>query len=230
MGCLCIYLISSINSICSSISKCLPNLPYSLSLVQSTVFCPSTSRCLLDLPHTHNNYSHLHLVNILHWGILHLQNSEMYEYSDHRYFASLNSRSRLVDRIFGNVPWHYLGVRFSGVIEQDMIPCLVLVHPRKTCHSMTEKCWLGCKEPKHRRKKRFSSKTCIDESLHEILVLVAPENSKGSDESLYPCSLSRAIAAPNRNKSKKGGKDEESIQSSTTPDPGYHMGKWQTHN
>ena len=27
-------------------------------------------------------------------------------------------------------------------------------------------------------------------------------------------------------KSKKGGKDQESIQSSTTPDPGYHMGKW----
>ena len=26
---------------------------------------------------------------------------------------------------------------------------------------------------------------------------------------------------------KKGGKDQESIQSSTTPDPGYHMGKWQ---
>ena len=91
------YLISSINSICSSTSQCLPNLPHSLSLVQSTVlcpskstafcpskslcllnlpyisslvqstvFCPSTSRCLLDLPHTHNNYSHLHLVNILH--------------------------------------------------------------------------------------------------------------------------------------------------------------------
>ena len=26
--------------------------------------------------------------------------------------------------------------------------------------------------------------------------------------------------------SKKGGKDQESIQSSTTPDPAYHMGKW----
>ena len=26
-------------------------------------------------------------------------------------------------------------------------------------------------------------------------------------------------------KSKKGGKDKDSIQSSTTPDPGYHMGK-----
>ena len=25
--------------------------------------------------------------------------------------------------------------------------------------------------------------------------------------------------------SKKGGKDQESIQLSTTPDPGYHMGK-----
>ena len=63
----------------------------------------------------------------------------MYEYSDQRYFASLNNRSRLVDRIFGNVPGHFCGVRFSGVLEQDMIPCLVLVHPRKTCHSMTEK-------------------------------------------------------------------------------------------
>ena len=28
-------------------------------------------------------------------------------------------------------------------------------------------------------------------------------------------------------KSKKGGKDQESIQSSTTPYPGYHMGKCQ---
>ena len=27
--------------------------------------------------------------------------------------------------------------------------------------------------------------------------------------------------------SKKGGKVQESIQSSTTPDPEYHMGKWQ---
>ena len=26
-------------------------------------------------------------------------------------------------------------------------------------------------------------------------------------------------------KSKKGGKDQEGIQSSSTPDPGYHMGK-----
>ena len=30
--------------------------------------------------------------------------------------------------------------------------------------------------------------------------------------------------------SKNGGKDQESIQSSTTPDLGYHMGKWQKHN
>ena len=30
--------------------------------------------------------------------------------------------------------------------------------------------------------------------------------------------------------SKKEDKDQESIQSSTTPDPGYHMGKWQNHN
>ena len=27
--------------------------------------------------------------------------------------------------------------------------------------------------------------------------------------------------------SKKSGKDKESIQPSITPDPGYHMGKWQ---
>ena len=27
------------------------------------------------------------------------------------------------------------------------------------------------------------------------------------------------------NKSKEGGKDQETIQSSTTPDPGYHMEK-----
>ena len=30
--------------------------------------------------------------------------------------------------------------------------------------------------------------------------------------------------------SKKGGKDQESIQSSTTPDPGYKMGMEQPHN
>ena len=27
------------------------------------------------------------------------------------------------------------------------------------------------------------------------------------------------------NQGKKGGKDQETIQSSTTPDPGYHIGK-----
>ena len=32
------------------------------------------------------------------------------------------------------------------------------------------------------------------------------------------------------NQSKKGSKDQESIQSSTTPVPGYHMGKWQKYN
>ena len=31
-------------------------------------------------------------------------------------------------------------------------------------------------------------------------------------------------------KSKKGGKDQESIQSSATLDQGYHMGKWQKQN
>ena len=29
--------------------------------------------------------------------------------------------------------------------------------------------------------------------------------------------------------SKEEGKSQESIQSSTTPDPGQHMGKWQKH-
>ena len=29
---------------------------------------------------------------------------------------------------------------------------------------------------------------------------------------------------------KKGAKDQESIHSSTTPDPGYHIRKWQRHN
>ena len=28
----------------------------------------------------------------------------------------------------------------------------------------------------------------------------------------------------------KGGNDQESIQSSYTPDLGYHMGKWQKYN
>ena len=32
-----------------------------------------------------------------------------------------------------------------------------------------------------------------------------------------------------QNKSKEEGKDQESIQSSTTPDPGYRIGKWQKH-
>ena len=31
-------------------------------------------------------------------------------------------------------------------------------------------------------------------------------------------------------KSKKGEKNQDSIQSSTAPDPGYHMGKRQKHN
>ena len=30
--------------------------------------------------------------------------------------------------------------------------------------------------------------------------------------------------------SKKDGKDQETIQSSTTPDPGYHMGKLQKYS
>ena len=30
--------------------------------------------------------------------------------------------------------------------------------------------------------------------------------------------------------SKNDGKDQETIQSSTTPDPEYHMGKWQKYN
>ena len=32
------------------------------------------------------------------------------------------------------------------------------------------------------------------------------------------------------NVSKKDSKDQDSIQSSTTLDPGYHMGKWQNNN
>ena len=31
------------------------------------------------------------------------------------------------------------------------------------------------------------------------------------------------------NENKQEGKDQESIQSSTTPDPGHHMGRWQEH-
>ena len=33
------------------------------------------------------------------------------------------------------------------------------------------------------------------------------------------------IILGDRGNSKKDGKDQETIQSSTTPDPGYHMGK-----
>ena len=29
---------------------------------------------------------------------------------------------------------------------------------------------------------------------------------------------------------KKGGKDREPIESSTTPDPGYHKGKWKKYS
>ena len=32
-----------------------------------------------------------------------------------------------------------------------------------------------------------------------------------------------------QNQCKKGDTDRESIQSTTKPDPGYHMGKWQKH-
>ena len=38
-------------------------------------------------------------------------------------------------------------------------------------------------------------------------------------------SVSSPVYVDNHGLSKKGGKDQESIQSSTTPDPGYHMGK-----
>ena len=38
-------------------------------------------------------------------------------------------------------------------------------------------------------------------------------------------SLLLSPSALRRNKSKKDGKDQESLQLSTTPDPGYHMGK-----
>ena len=40
----------------------------------------------------------------------------------------------------------------------------------------------------------------------------------------------RALRRIEQNRSKQGGKDQESIQSSTPPEPGYHMGKWQKHN
>ena len=33
------------------------------------------------------------------------------------------------------------------------------------------------------------------------------------------------VAEESLSKVKKGGKDQETIQSSTTPEPGYHMGK-----
>ena len=38
---------------------------------------------------------------------------------------------------------------------------------------------------------------------------------------------SKSLFVPEKKTSqrKKGGKDQDKIQSSTTPDPGYHMGK-----
>ena len=41
----------------------------------------------------------------------------------------------------------------------------------------------------------------------------------------YGNSLKEPILTIQLLESKKDGKDQETIQSSTTPDPGYHMGK-----
>ena len=56
---------------------------------------------------------------------------------------------------------------------------------------------------------------------NDILVLISIEISQGSGESAHVLTLKNNFL----HKSKKDGKDQESIQSSTTPDPGYHMGK-----
>ena len=47
--------------------------------------------------------------------------------------------------------------------------------------------------------------------LNKTLVLIWPNTELYSDKLVY--------------QSKKGGKDQDSIQSNTTPDPGCHMGK-----
>ena len=46
----------------------------------------------------------------------------------------------------------------------------------------------------------------------------------------YSISIRQSTGPGCYQKSKKGGKDQQSIQSSTTPDPGYHMEKRQKHN
>ena len=40
----------------------------------------------------------------------------------------------------------------------------------------------------------------------------------------------KSIRLCSKIKTKKGGKDQETIQSSTTPEPGYLMGKYQKYN
>ena len=42
---------------------------------------------------------------------------------------------------------------------------------------------------------------------------------------VYNCECSKIVFRGEKKKSKKGGNDQESIQSSTTPDPGCHVGK-----
>ena len=47
---------------------------------------------------------------------------------------------------------------------------------------------------------------------------------------IYPNDLQLNKANSSDTESKKEGKGQETIQSCTTPDPGYHMGKRQLHN
>ena len=47
---------------------------------------------------------------------------------------------------------------------------------------------------------------------------------------LHTDSCNNVNSSFDRNQSKKECKDQESIQSSNTPDPGHHLGNWQKHN
>ena len=58
----------------------------------------------------------------------------------------------------------------------------------------------------------------VVEGLNIINLYAIYDPVTGSEQSIY-------VVLCIQYESKKGGKDQESIQSSTTPDPGYHTGK-----
>ena len=63
----------------------------------------------------------------------------------------------------------------------------------------------------------------VVENLNIINLYAIYDPVTGPEQPIY-------VVLREKYESKKGGKYQKSIQSSTTPDPGYQMGKYQPHN